>query len=235
MQLAGKTVLITGGATRIGAVISRKLSQNGAKLAIHFHQNREPLGEVEGIFFQADLTRRDEIEKLAAAVEKKLGPIDILINNAAVFEPTKFLEISEADWDRHLNLNLKVPFLLSQAVARGMLSKKEGKIINLTDYTAIKPSKDYLPYNVSKGGLVTLTKALARELAPHIQVNAIALGPTLPPENYSEEKKEAVADKTLARRWGNAEEVANMVRFLIEDCDYATGSVFYIEGGKLLA
>lgn len=227
--------LVTGGATRIGAVISRKLVQKGGRLAIHFHQNREPLEGVEGIFFQADLTRTSEIEKLVDAVEKKLGPIDILINNAAVFEPTPFLEISEADWDRHLTLNLKAPLFLSQAVARGMLSKKEGKIINLTDYTAVKPSKDYLPYNVSKGGLVTLTKALARELAPHIQVNAVALGPTLPPENYSEEKKRSVAEKTLARRWGNAEEVANTIRFLIEDCDYATGSVFYIEGGKLLA
>lgn len=224
--------LVTGGAARIGAVISRSLAKKGAKVAIHYHQNKEPL---EGIFFQADLTRTSEIEKLVREVAQKLGPIDILVNNAAIFERTPFLEISEEDWEKHLTINLKAPFFLSQAVARGMLSKREGKIINLTDYTAVKPSKDFLPYNVSKGGLVTLTKALARELAPHIQVNAIALGPTLAPENYSEEKKQSVADKTLAKRWGNAEEAANTVRFLIEDCDYATGSVFYIEGGKLLA
>lgn len=167
-------------------------------------------------------------------VETKMGPVEVLINNASIFEKKNFFEITEEDWDRHMNINLKGPFLLAQGVAKGMIEQGGGKIINITDYTAIRPSKNYLPYNISKAGLTALTKTLAKELAPAIQVNGIALGPTLPPENYTEEKRGRVAEKTLLKRWGNPEEVANAVVFFLEGTDYATGQTLYIDGGKLL-
>lgn len=184
--------------------------------------------------FRADLNEPSEIAGMLRAVESKLGPVEILINNASIFEKKNFFEITEEDWDRHMNINLKGPFLLAQGVARGMISMGSGKIINITDYTAVRPSKDYLPYNISKAGLTALTKTLAKELAPTIQVNSIALGPTLPPENYTEEKRGRVAEKTLLKRWGDPEEVANAVVFLLEGTDYSTGQTIYIDGGKLL-
>ncbi|MBI4223933.1 MAG: SDR family oxidoreductase, partial [Deltaproteobacteria bacterium] len=165
----------------------------------------------------------------------KLGSIQILVNNAAVFEKTPLFEITEADWDRHLHINLKAPFFLAQAVAKKMADNKEGCIINMLDATFQKPHKGYLPYNVSKAGLAALTKALAKEAAPHVRVNAVSLGPILPPEGYTKEKKEAAAQKTLLRRWGNPEEVAKTVCFLIEEAQFATGSVFLLDGGRLLA
>lgn len=227
MELKGKTALVTGGTHRIGSAIVKALSEKGTKVAVH---SRQPAKDS----FQADLNRTTAVKKMVADVEEKFGPIQILINNAAIFERTPFLEITEEDWDRHLNINLKAPFLLSQAVAKGMLEQKEGRIINIADYTAVKPSKDYLPYTISKAGLVSLTKALALELAPHVLVNALSLGPILPPPDYSEEKIKAAANKTLLKRWGDVEEVAKMVLFLLETCDFATGSVFSLDGGRLL-
>lgn len=243
MQIEGKTVLVTGGAVRIGHSIAKKLAKNGAKLAIHYNSSEtnaiESLQEMipfakDLALFRADLNDTTETVNLIRAVEERLGTIDILVNNASIFEMRPFLEVSEQDWDRHMNINLKAPFLLSQGVAKGMLSKKAGKIINITDYTAVRPSKDYLPYNISKAGLTALTKSLAKELAPYIQVNGIALGPTLAPENYTAEKKKQVAEKTLLKRWGNPEDVANAVLFFLEGTEYATGQTLYIDGGKLL-
>lgn len=244
MQIEGKVALVTGGAKRIGREIVLALAERKAKLAVHYHRSDKEAAALsqelhpllpDVSFFQADLSLPAEAIRLANAVTEQVGPIDILINNASTFEKIALNQITEEDWDRHMNINLKSPFLLCQAAAKAMLKTGGGKIINITDYTAIKPSKNYLAYNVSKAGLSSLTRSLAKELAPHIQVNALALGPMLPPEGYSEEKKQRVAEGTLAKRWGEAKEVANAVLFLLEGTDYATGSVFYLEGGKLLA
>ena len=210
MQIKGKTALVTGASKRIGAVIAQTLTERGAKV----------------IPFHADWS---EIKKI-----EKLGPIEILINNAAVFEKSPFLEVTEEMWDRHCDINLKIPFFLTQAIARSMLKNKEGKIINIADVSAFKPYLGFSHYSATKGGLITLTKAWARELAPHIQVNAIALGPTLAPESYSKEEREKIAGKTLLKKWGDPKEIANAVCFLIEGTDFATGSVLTIDGGRLL-
>lgn len=238
MEIKGKVALVTGGAIRIGRAVSEALAKKGAKLAIHYHTSEKeartlsaPLGAK---IFQADLSKCSEIEELVESVEKKLGPIQILVNNAAVFEPTPFLEINEGHFDKHITVNLKAPFLLSQKVARSMLKEKLGKIINIADYTYLKPYRGYLPYSVSKAGLIGLTKCLAKELAPFIQVNAVALGLTLPPASFTEEQNKSNAEKTLLKRWGDPKEIANAVCFLIEGTDYATGSVLEIEGGRLL-
>ena len=227
MKLKGKTVLVTGGARRIGAVIAEALSKRGAKVAIHSHQAGKGA-------FQADLSDMAAVAKLVEDVEKKMGPIQILINNAAIFEKIPFLEVREKDFDRHLHINLKAPFFLSQAVATSMLKNKEGKIINIADVSAFKPYLGFSHYSATKAGLIALTKSLARELAPHVQVNAIALGPTLAPESYSKEEMKKIADKTLLKKWGGPNEVANAVCFLIEGTDSATGSVLTIDGGRLL-
>lgn len=235
MELKGKVALVTGGASRIGLAISYALAAHGAKVAIHYCQTTKQIQDLPGQAFQADFSKPQAMPKLVEDVEAKLGPIQILVNNAAIFEPMPFLEISEPHFDKHIQINLKAPFLLSQLVARQMLKVKTGKIINIADYTYLKPYHGYLAYAVSKAGLVGLTKCLAKELAPSIQVNAVALGLTLPPENFSEEQKQWNAKKTLLKRWGDPKEIANAVCFLIEGTDYATGSVFLLDGGSLLA
>lgn len=235
MELKGKTALVTGGTHRIGAVIAKILAEKGARVAAHYHRSAPKTTAVNVTPFQADLSQIKELQKLVEDIEQRLGPIQILINNAAIFEQIPFFEISEADFDRHLNINLKAPFLLSQKIGRNMLEQKEGKIINIADYTYLKPYHGYLAYSVSKAGLIGLTKCLAKELAPDIQVNAIALGLMLPPKNFSEEQKKWNAEKTLLKRWGDPKEIANAVCFLLEGTDYATGSVLEIDGGRLLA
>ncbi|OGQ05788.1 MAG: hypothetical protein A2W61_00065 [Deltaproteobacteria bacterium RIFCSPLOWO2_01_44_7] len=210
MEIKGKVALVTGGAVRIGRAISLALAERGAKVAIHYNTSEKEARATGTNIFQADLNKTSEIEKLVDEVEKKLGPIQILINNASIFEKTPFLEVTESNWDRHMNINLKAPFLLSQRVARSMFSLKTGKIINITDAAIEKPYKNYSSYLVSKGGLMTLTKALALELAPYVQVNAIAPG-RIPDQNF--------------------QEVANAAVFLIE-ADCATGSVVTLNGEK---
>src|SRR3989338_1927020 len=144
MQIEGKTVLVTGGAVRIGHSIAKRLAEKRARLALHYHSSetaaikgfQEMLTFAkEVVLFRADLNNPTETTDMVRAVEAKFGPVDILINNASIFEKKSFFEVTETDWDRHMNINLKAPFLLAQAVAKGMLSKGAGKIINITDYT----------------------------------------------------------------------------------------------------
>ncbi len=161
------------------------------------------------------------------------GRLDILVNSASIFAPTPLAEITEHDWDANLVTNLKAPFFLSKFAAAAMRTQRAGKIINLGDWAGIRPYKDYLPYSVSKSGLIGLTKALAKELAPEVQVNCIALGMVIPPENYSKEEVERLVNRTLTKKIGTAEDVARAVRFLCET-DYATGTVLTLEGGRLL-
>lgn len=232
MQIKGKTALVTGGASRIGKAIAEALSQRGARVAVHHHRAREGEGK-NG--FRADFTRPGEAQNLVTEVETQLGPIHILINNAAVFERTPLWEIDEADWEKHLAVNLKAPFFLAQAVSKKMAELKEGCIINIGDPTLQRPHKGYLSYNVSKAGLEGLSRALAMELAPSVRVNTLALGPILPPEDYTEEQKLKAAQKTLLKQWGKPEEVAKAVCFLIEEASFATGSTLLLDGGRLLA
>jgi len=234
VEIKGKVALVTGGAVRIGRAICENLAGKGAKVAVHYNRSEKEAKDLRLETFQADLSNASDIEKLVQEVEKKLGPIQVLINNASIFKKTPLFEIRESDWEKHININLRAPFLLAQVVSKGMLERKQGKIINIADYAAKKPYKDYLPYIVSKGGVVALTKTLAKELAPYVQVNAIAPGPTIPPSYYSENQKEKVANQTLLKRWGDPKEIANAVCFLIEGTDFATGSVLTIEGGRLL-
>jgi len=243
VKIQGKVILVTGGAVRIGKAISKMLASKGARLAIHYnHSEKEAESLAESLqndsnqikTFQADLNKTEQTQKLVSEVEEKLGSIDVLINNAALFKKSPLLEVSEADWDNHLNINLKAPFFLSQAVSKKMLGKKEGKIINIADLSFRRPYLKYIPYSISKAGLIALTQSLAKELAPHIQVNAIALGAIKAPVDYSEEEKEKRADKTLLKRWGDPQDVANAICFLIEGADYASGSTLTLDGGSHL-
>ncbi|MGC2491691.1 SDR family NAD(P)-dependent oxidoreductase [Candidatus Binatus sp.] len=242
MDLKNKVALVTGGARRIGRAIALDLPTHGTSIAVHYRTSQS---EAEAVVaeitsnggkaqaFRANLEHVAEIEQMVANVLDAFGRIDILINSASIFAPTPIEELTERDWDANLDTNLKAPFFLSKFAAAAMRQQGAGKIVNLGDWAGIRPYKDYLPYSVSKSGLIGLTKALAKELAPEIQVNCIALGMVIPPEEYSTAEIERLVNRTLTKKMGTSEDVARAVAFFCET-DFATGTVLPLEGGRLL-
>jgi NAD(P)-dependent dehydrogenase (short-subunit alcohol dehydrogenase family) len=236
--------LVTGGAVRVGRAIALALADRGADVAITYRSSAGPAEETV-----ADLRRRGvratsircdqrDPEQIRAAVreaEATLGPIDVLVNSASMFERTPLPEVTLEDWDAHLEVNLRGPWLFAQAVGPAMQARGGGVIINLLDIAAERPFPTYLPYSVSKAGLAALTKGLARALAPEVRVNGIAPGAVLWPEDYPEEKKEAYLVRTPLARAGTAEDVAAAAVFLIEGSDYVTGAILPVDGGRSLA
>ena len=240
MNLDGKVALVTGAARRVGRAIALELAARGADLVVHYRTSeREALEVVEAakklgrraVALRAEVSHAKEVSSLVSETLREFGRLDVLVNNASIFARTPFPDISEQDWDRFLDTNLKGPFLLARAAAPTMLRQGAGKIINLADITRDRPAKGYLAYSVSKAGLVTLTKALALELAPTVQVNAIGPGPVLFPEDYSEDLKAKIVARTPLKRTGSPDDVARAVRFLIEEGDFITGVLLPVDGG----
>jgi NAD(P)-dependent dehydrogenase (short-subunit alcohol dehydrogenase family) len=143
--------------------------------------------------------------------------------------------LSERAWEQTLDTNLKGPFLCSLYGSQLMRRHGGGKIINIADWAGVRPYRHYLPYCVSKAGVIGLTNALAKELAPNIQVNAIAPGPILPPNEMSAAARRRIAGRVPPARWGSPEDIANTVLFLIEGTDFMTGSTVFVDGGQLIA
>lgn len=244
MTLQGRTVLITGGARRIGYAIALALAERGAKIAISYRTSAreatwavrelERLG-TEAVAIHADLARAVDVKKLMDRLARRWGRLDVLVNCAANFGRTPFATLSEREWDHAFDVNLKGPFLCALYASRLMRQHGGGKIINFADWAGVRPYRDYLPYCVSKAGVIGLTKALAKELAPRIQVNAIAPGPILPPPDMSTAARARVAQRVPLKRWGSPQDIANTVVFLIEGTDFMTGSTVFVDGGQLIA
>ena len=243
MNLRGRTALVTGAARRIGRAIAEDLAAAGAHVAVCHHTSAdEAEAVVAGIRarggtaerFAIDLGDPRAIEPLAGAVAARLGPVDVLVNNASVFYRTPIDTIGAAEWDTIMTVNLKAPYLLSLALGRAMRERGAGKIVNLADIAVDRPHPGYLPYNVSKAGIVALTRALARELAPAVQVNCVAPGPVLEAIDATAESTAAVLRRTPLGRLGTAADVAAAVRFLIEGSDFVTGTTVVVDGGRAL-
>ena len=204
MNQKKKIILVTGSGKRIGREIVLGLSNlnKNYKFILHFNKSHSEVLNlkkkikrigIESEIINFDLNNLDNIESFSLNVEKIFGGVDILINNASIFEEKKLHNISEDDFDRMMNVNLKSPFFLSKFLSIGMKKRKYGKIINLTDSIGVAETwKDYSHYCISKGALETMTKALSLDLAPLIQVNSIAPGKILKPINFSDKlyKKE---------------------------------------------
>lgn len=242
MDLRNRVALVTGAGRRIGRAIALDLAAHGTSIAVHYRTSQSEADSVvveitnnggKAQAFRGNLEHVAEIEQMVANVLGAFGRIDILVNSASIFAPTPIEELTERDWDANLDINLKAPFFLSKFAAAAMRQQGAGKIVNLGDWAGIRPYKDYLPYSVSKSGLIGLTKALAKELAPEIQVNCIALGMVMPPENYTKEEVERLVSRTLTKKKGTPEDVARAVVFFCET-DFATGSILTLEGGRLL-
>ncbi|MAH63815.1 MAG: short-chain dehydrogenase [SAR324 cluster bacterium] len=243
MDLKNRTVLVTGAGVRLGQAIAVSLGQQGMKVALHYHQSMEGAKETLDLMggdiqqhgcFQADLRQVSKIELLIQHIEEKLGQIDVLINNAADFFPTPLGEVSESEWDHLISLNLKAPFFLSQLVGTSMLKQGQGKIVNIVDVAAERPWPQFLPYCASKAGLVSLTKGLAKALAPAVQVNAVAPGTMLPPPQISSFSQDLAIERSLLKKMGHPDDIARAVTYFLKN-DFVTGTVLPVDGGRMLA
>jgi pteridine reductase len=246
LALDEKVVLVTGGARRVGAAICRRLHQAGARIMLHY---RSSAGEARLLqaelnqaraesvaLIQADLVETAKLETLVQQTLAHFGRLDALVNNASTFFPTPVGEIDESVWARLIDANLKAPLLLAQAAAPA-LRKTRGAIVNITDIHAERPLKNYLVYNVAKAGLAGLTRALARELAPEVRVNAVAPGPILWPEDeqFDEIARQRVISHTPMKRVGDPAEIASAVHWLIFEAAYVTGDTIHVDGGRHIA
>jgi pteridine reductase len=237
MKLRGKTALVTGGAKRVGREIALALARRGANIVVHYHTSgseaRRLVAEIKTLGVEAWAVQADQANaRQVRAAVRKAGRIDVLVASAAVFRRTPFTKLTEEDWDYHLDANLKGPFLFAFEVGRQMTA---GKMIFFADWAALRPYRNYLPYLVSKAGIICLTKALAKELAPGVQVNAIAPGPVLLPDDFPATEKRKVIDATLVKRLGSPQDIVNSVLFLIEGGDFITGHTLVVDGGRLIA
>jgi pteridine reductase len=239
--LAGKSVLITGAARRIGRSLSLAVAKAGADVVIHYGQSQveaeELAAEIRNLGRNARIVQADlGDETKSVGIFKSIfseQPVDALINNAAIFDPLKFQNTQLDDWNRTLGVNLTIPFLLSQAFSQSLAENKPGRIINLLDWRALRPGYDHFAYTISKAGLAALTHSMALALAPRITVNGIALGAILPPSDGGNLDK--ILEKVPAKRWADMDELTSLAVYLLSDASsYITGEIIHLDGGRHL-
>jgi len=241
-DLTGRGALVTGAAARVGRALALALAAHGARVAVHYHRSAAAAEDVvaairagggEAAALPADLSLPDAPASLVSAAVAALGPLDILVNSAALFERGTVETTTVADWDRHLAVNLRAPFFLAQAFARQVGERGGAHIVNITDWRARRPGQAYLAYIVSKAGLEALTRALAVALGPRVQVNAIAPGAILPPPGDDGSYFRRLAGRVPARRNGSPEEIVQALLYLLRS-DFVTGTTITVDGGEHL-
>lgn len=241
MDPRGKTALVTGGAHRVGRALALALARAGSDVAVHYHDSADEaastVGEIEAlgvraIALPADLADPSAPAALVAAVEERLGRLDILVNSASLFESSPFEEITAGDWDRVMAVNLRAPFLLTRAAAP-LLRREGGVVVNIADLAGLRPWPSFAHHGVSKAGLIHLTKTAARSLATKIRVNCIVPGTVLPPAGYTEAQVEQSVERTVLKRIGSPDDVSEALLFLVRS-DFATGSIVVVDGGRML-
>ena len=241
-ELTGRTALVTGGGTRVGAVIARALAGAGADLIVHYASSAEGARAVvddavrigrRATAIQADLRERAGVEGLARdALAWSSGRLDVLVHNAANFERIEPAELSAEAWDRAMALNATAPYLLTIALAPALRAAR-GCVVAIACLSAERPWKNYIPYSASKAALVSVVRGLALGLAPEVRVNAVAPGAVLLPDSYDEAKRARIVTRVPLRRTGAAEDVARAVIFLAEN-DFVSGQVLAVDGGESL-
>jgi NAD(P)-dependent dehydrogenase (short-subunit alcohol dehydrogenase family) len=239
-SLSGKTVLVTGAARRLGYHIALTVAHAGANVILHHAHSPEAAEqvqrEVQALGVHASVVSADLSDPLQAQslFPKALeyGPIDVLINNAAIFEPLTWMTTRLQDWQDHLNINLTAPFLLCQAFASALAPESPGRIINILDWRSDRPGADHFPYNISKSGLAALTRSLAVALAPRITVNGLAFGAILPPSDGS--TSDNILKNVPIKRWAEMDDVSQSLLFLLTGPTYITGEIIHLDGGRHL-
>ena len=239
-----KTILITGAAKRIGREMALSFFSKGWDIVIHYNGSKEEAEALadkmnfersnSAMIAQANLDNANEVEKLAEKILSKNGSIDALINNASTFYPTPVGTFSEENWNALMGSNLKAPLFLIQSLHKE-LEKNKGFIINVTDINVDRALVNHSIYLAAKSGLQTLTKSLAKELAPYIRVNAIAPGAILEPPNteWTSEQKNNIINAVPMKRMGTEKDIVDAAIYLSE-AEYVTGQILNIDGGKSL-
>lgn len=237
--LQGQVALVTGAGKRIGRSIALRLAADGANIALNYNASQaeaqKVIGEVgalgqTAISIQADVSKRREVANMIATIEKEFGRLDILVNNAGIFFSAKFEDLTDEQWDRIMNANLRSQFLCSQAVAPIMKRQGKGRIINISSLGGMLPWPSFTHYCVSKAGSIMLTRCLARALAPEILVNSVAPGtiqfPGEPPD-------EEYIRRVPLHRTGTGDDIAAAVVYLAT-AEFVTGQIIAVDGGRML-
>ena len=238
-----KTALITGAARRIGRAIALDLAQDGWDVAIHFRNSSQDAGQlvqelakhgVKSAAFAGDLAKFSDVQSLIGRVSKAMGAPTCLINNASEFLLDSPSTLDEATWDKHLDINLKAPVFLAQAMVKHLPEGTDGNIINIIDQRVWKLTPEFFSYTISKAGLWTATRTLAQALAPRVRVNAIGPGPVLRSVHQTDADFGAEQASTLLGRGPTPEEIACAVRFILSATSM-TGQMIALDGGQHLS
>jgi len=241
MEIEGRVALVTGGARRVGRALAIGLARAGADVIVHHHRSvddaQTAVREVaslgrRAIALSANLAVHAEIRRLAAEAHAAFGRLDILVHNAARFERAPFDEITEADWDRVIGVNVKAPFFLTQALLP-LLRRDGGVIVHIADLSALQAWPSWAHHAVSKAGLLHLTRVLARALGPAIRVNCIVPGTVLPPEDQDGPEEAWGPARKIVARAGRPEDVVDALLWLVRS-DFVTGQTITVDGGRSL-
>lgn len=243
-KLAGKWAVVTGGHVRVGRAISLELAQARMNLIVTYHTSpdaaEKAVAEFVSLGVQAhalsvDLSDAANVVRVGDEMLALTGSaLGMLVNSASVYKETPLGGISSETWDSILATNLRAPFLLSQKLGLAMKAAGGGHIVNIGDWAGLRPYRGYLPYVVSKAGLIHMTRALALELAPEVQVNCVCPGPVLLPKDFDSAATAEARQQTPLQRLGNPDEIARAVRFFAES-EFATGAILTVDGGRLIA
>lgn len=240
--LSGQIALVTGAANRIGATIAQTLSSSGCTVIVHY--NGSESGAIETVKtitasggraapLQCDLSNRQQRDQLIAKATDMFGPLSILINNASIFEPDSTTTLDYPLWDAHMALHAEAPMFLARDFANQRPSGLNANIINMIDERVLRTSPAYFSYNLSKSLLWTATKTLAQNLAPHIRVNAIGPGPTLPNSRQTDKQFQQSRDRLPLGLSGDPDDIADAILFLLQ-AKSVTGQMIAVDGGEHL-
>jgi len=241
-ELHGRVAVVTGGARRLGAAIVLALADAGCHVVINYRHSADEAeataaqarqAGVSAITVQGDVRRAADVARLLDTTLATFACVDILVANAGAFRRTPIDTLTEADWDEMLDNNLRACFLCAHRFGMHMRAHGGGAVIAMADVAGLRPWADYVPYSVAKAGVIALTHGLAKALAPAVRVNAIAPGPVLFPEDYDPILRERELARTLLRREGTPQHIADAVLALARN-DYLTGVVLPVDGGRVL-
>ncbi|RZO48192.1 MAG: SDR family oxidoreductase [Candidatus Pelagibacterales bacterium] len=237
-----KNLLITGGATRIGKEIALHFSKKGWNIAIHYFKSSSKAKNLKKIveensvkvaLIKADLKNTKQVEKIIFNAKKKLGTIDCLVNNAALFEKDDILNFTNNSWNDHLNINLRAPAILTKQFAKQASKKNISNVINIIDQRVFKLTPIFMSYTLSKSALYTFTKTMAMRLAPNIKVNGIAPGPTIKSKRQSIQHFNKQAKSTLLKKSVEPKDICDTVEFLLNN-NSITGQIIAVDSGQNL-
>ena len=238
--LEGKVALVTGAGARLGRAVAVDLAARGCDVVLHAHTSRQGAEDLardlaasgrRAKVLTADLAQVKQTERFARDARNAFGKVDILINSAGVFWPTPLERLNAEEFDAFTAVNLRAPYLLSAELGRWMKRSGGGVIVNLACVSAQRPWKDYVPYSISKAGVVALTIGLAKLLAPEVRVNAVAPGTVLPPEGTPPKRLKELQKRLPLQRLGRPEDLVRAVAYLVE-ADFMTGQILHVDGGR---